>query len=263
MPTAAALKARPELAPPELIGDTVPPQPPTPSPDVSLDPSDVPSSPALRAAPQLLATEIGPGAPVPPDPPHQKPEVRGGRGSQAVEVDIGGLPTPPRLDPKDLPTPPMLRPVPGAMAAARRPDPDASDVPSADNLAPEDQPTPSGLTPSSVVAKAARGPLSGPTRPMQVIDVRAALAAEDLPTARMDSNPDLLLAENDLRTRPMAAQKNIAEVVQKKQAAQLGPEPEEAETVADVPVPAAPTPPADQSDGDWASGEMDPFFFED
>ena len=227
----------------------------------------MPSAPALKAAPELLATELGPPA-ASMDPrkrslprvPFLRPHVGGGRAVDRSS-EKGRMPTPRPVDVGDMPTPSMLRP----LGKAAEPTPlDASDdsldapIPAGIDLG--SQPTPVSLPPNPALAPS-DGPLSGPTVPMQAIDVRAALAQEDLPTARMEPNSSLLVTENDMHTRPMPAQKNIAALVAR-QAAQLGPQAEELETAADVPSP-SPSPDRSEDGDEWASEEMDPFFFED
>ena len=214
-----------------------------------------------------MIAELGPrdGHPDPgparlPHAPMLRPRVGPGRRPGTDQSDAGNPPTPHELDAGDLPTPSDLAPRADAAAAAAE---DTFDMPSVDHLEPEDQPTPIGLRPDEALAALAQPPMTGPTRPMQVIDVRAALLQADfdsLPTARMESNPSLLIAENDLRTRPMAVQENLAGKIASLTARPKpapAPPPEDADTAADVPAP-------DVSQGDdWASGDLDPFFFED
>ncbi len=251
VPTAAGLKARPDLLsaarPPRDSSTTASVDPgPELLADASL-PTDVPTAPAMHAAPELLMTEPGPStasSPAMPRAPLLPPRVGGGRGRSGGK---GG--PPPEVDPGDMPTPSMLRPL--------SPSP-AEEPPQAPAAAPPAPPPSRGLMPDLAFADLPGGPMPGPTRPMEVIDVRAALAAaEGLATPRMPARPELLAVENDLRTRPMAVQPMVAEAVRR--GAQLGPAPEDEVTAADEK-----TPRRDASLGDDPlSGELDPFFFED
>ena len=270
VPTAAGLKARPELvaqaaAPDVVAAAKVEPAAAPTAADLTADPADADISNDLFGA--EFATSADTPDPGPADLPHVpllRPRVGGRRGTGTTKSPGATASTRKPLDAEDLPTPSMLRPLDGPRDLVD----DALDVPSADALEPEDQPTPMGLTPNAALAELAKAPLSGPTRPMQVIDVRAALAAADeQATARMQPSPELLNVENDLRTRPMVAQENLAANIAsltRKPRPKVRPPaptapPEDADTAADV---ARPSPDASQAD-DWASGEMDPFFFED